>query len=122
MKPKNNLPIASSEKNQTRAGTGATASPQPDTRLAVDYEKRQLNRTLNADSVLNMLAGTLPEFVSKAFTVGGWVWIAFDTAPAAEVRQQLSQIGFHWNTKRQLWQHPCGKFTYASKAQEEPAS
>jgi len=21
---------------------------------------------------------------------------------------ELSQLGFHWNNKRQVWQHPCG--------------
>jgi hypothetical protein len=92
------------------------ATNSQDTRMPVDLEKRALNRTLGTDTVLNLLAGTLPEIVSKAFTVGGWVWIAFDTAPAPETRQQLSQLGFHWNSKRQLWQHPCGKYSYGSKA------
>jgi hypothetical protein len=23
---------------------------------------------------------------------------------------QLSQLGFHWNRRRQVWQHPCGQF------------
>jgi hypothetical protein len=22
----------------------------------------------------------------------------------------LSELGFHWNNKRQSWQHPCGLF------------
>jgi hypothetical protein len=113
MKPKINLPIASSVKAQ--AGAGAEPA-KPETRLPVDPAKRALNRTLNAQTVLNLLAGTLPDVMAKAFQVGAWVWIAFDTAPAPEVRQQLSQIGFQWNTKRQLWQHPCGKYTYGSQA------
>ena len=29
-------------------------------------------------------------------------------APAAEIRRQLAELGFHWNNARQVWQHPCG--------------
>jgi hypothetical protein len=123
MKPKTKIVQSSRAVQHTPSGDQQQQQPGPEqtapaaqTRLPVDFEKRAQNRALNTDTVLNLLAGALPDFVSKAFTVGGWVWIAFDTAPAPEVRQQLSQIGFHWNSKRQLWQHPCGKFTYGSKA------
>jgi len=36
------------------------------------------------------------------------VWLEFDIAPDVAVRQELRNLGFHWNRKRMLWQHPCG--------------
>ena len=58
-----------------------------------------------------------------AEVVGKWVWVTFKEQPAAEVRQQLAQLGFHWNRERQSWQHPCGKFSLRSEAdpQQLPA-
>jgi hypothetical protein len=26
------------------------------------------------------------------------------------VTAELAQLGFHWNRRRQVWQHPCGQF------------
>ena len=31
------------------------------------------------------------------------------------VTAALSELGFHWNRKRQLWQHPCGQFVTGSR-------
>ncbi len=28
-----------------------------------------------------------------------------------EVTAVLAELGFHWNNKRQVWQHPCGALT-----------
>jgi hypothetical protein len=41
--------------------------------------------------------------------VGNWVWIQFDGKQPKEVTTALSELGFHWNSRRQLWQHPCGQ-------------
>ena len=38
----------------------------------------------------------------------------FVVSAAEKIRADLSQLGFHWNTKRQAWQHPCGQFTAGS--------
>jgi hypothetical protein len=40
------------------------------------------------------------------------VWIQFAEQPAVEIRQQLAQLGFHWNNARQTWQHPCGRYRH----------
>ena len=87
-----------------------TTETKPDTRLPIDSEKRQANRFLPTDKVLTMLKATNPELFNLAEVVGRWIWIHFAEAPAAEWRQQLSQLGFHWNRERQAWQHPCGTF------------
>jgi len=84
------------------------------TLLPVDRFRRRYNRRLNTDGVLNVLVGVMPEVYQLAEVVGRWVWIQFSEPPAPEIRQKLSQIGFHWNRNRQSWQHPCGRFSLAS--------
>lgn len=43
-----------------------------------------------------------------ARVVGRWVWIKFDTKPAAEIRQSLKDFGFRWSRRRGQWSHNCG--------------
>ena len=85
-----------------------------DNRLPIDREQRSKNRSLSTSKVLNTLSTTLPDVYSLAEVVGKWVWIHFQETPTAEIRQQLAQLGFHWNTNRQAWQHPCGAFSLGS--------
>ena len=66
--------------------------------------------------VLNLLQTQLPDAYRLAEVVGKWVWVQFAEQPAAEIRQQLAQLGFHWNRERQAWQHPCGAFSKGSPA------
>jgi hypothetical protein len=94
-----------------------TPKPEPkaDNRLPIDAEARKANRKLTTAKVVEQLA-TIPTAAKCAQVVGAWVWVQFAEQPAAEVRQQLAQLGFHWNRTRQAWQHPCGKFSTAAKA------
>jgi len=93
-----------------------TAAPEqkPDNRLPIDSETRKQNRTLPTPKVLNALFTSLPDVYRVAEVVGKWVWVTFKEQPAAEIRQQLAQLGFHWNRDRQAWQHPCGQFSLSS--------
>ena len=95
-----------------------TAAPvaKPDNRLPIDSEARKQNRTLPTPKVLNALFTSLPDVYRVAEVVGKWVWVTFKEQPAAEIRQQLAQLGFHWNRERQAWQHPCGQFSLGSNA------
>lgn len=58
-------------------------------------------------------AQALPE--CTATVVGAWVWLRFPEKPAAEVRKLLSSVGFRWIAKREMWAHPCGKFSRGGK-------
>ena len=99
----------------TNTETSATApQTKPDTRLPIDAEARKANRMLPTPKVLNLLLTTLPDVYRAAEVVGKWVWVQFKEQPAAEIRQQLAQLGFHWNRERQAWQHPCGQFRLSS--------
>ena len=103
----------------TAAPEGAVAPAQPerkDNRLPIDSEARKQNRTLPTPKVLHALLTTLPDVYRLAEVVGKWVWVTFKEQPTAEIRQQLAQLGFHWNRDRQAWQHPCGQFSLSSSA------
>ena len=101
------------------AQLASTAAPQPvapvaaekqDTRLPIDADARKANRTLATDEVLSLLHTVNPELFNLAEVVGKWIWVQFKEQPAPTLRQQLAQVGFHWNRERQAWQHPCGAF------------
>jgi hypothetical protein len=94
--------------NTTAKPTEKPATEQPQ---AVDFAKREANRLLPTNTVLELLKSTMPRQFELAEVVGKWIWIQFAEAPAQQIRAELSQLGFHWNGKRQAWQHPCGQFT-----------
>jgi hypothetical protein len=100
----------SSSKQITAASAGAAPVAKQDKRLPIDAEARKANRTLPTSKVLQLLQQASPDVFRLAEVVGKWVWVTFKEQPAAEIRQQLAQLGFHWNRERQAWQHPCGAF------------
>ena len=104
----------SSESKAPEAQTAPVAQAKPDSRLPIDTEARKKNRTLPTEKVLNLLLNSAPDLYRLAEVVGKWVWVTFQQQPAAEIRQQLAQLGFHWNRERQAWQHPCGQFRLSS--------
>ena len=101
-----------SEQGQPEGAVAPAA--KPDTRLPIDSEARKANRTLPTPKVLTLLHQQLPAAYRLAEVVGRWIWVQFKEQPAAEIRQQLAQLGFHWNRERQAWQHPCGQFSLSS--------
>jgi hypothetical protein len=107
---------AQSVETTVNTDTAATPAPEqkPDNRLPIDTEARKANRMLPTPKVLAQLHQHIPAAYRLAEVVGKWVWVTFKEQPAAELRQQLSQLGFHWNRERQTWQHPCGQFSLGS--------
>ena len=95
---------------QQHTAPAPQAQAKQDTRLPIDSEARKKNRTLSTDKVLGLLHTVNPDLFTLAEVVGKWVWVHFKEQPAATLRQQLAQLGFHWNRERQAWQHPCGAF------------
>jgi hypothetical protein len=123
---KTNKQIKKSDKTNTTPGlenrteqlsTGNSESkseaqaPVTQKRPFVDYAKRHEYRQLPIDQVVKLLSSNAPALFDLAEVVGSWIWITFPEPPAAELRQQLAQFGFHWNNTRQCWQHPCGQMT-----------
>ena len=91
----------------------AAAAPtaQPGGLLHIDHEQRRANRQLPPEQVLDLLQRRIRRAFELAEVVGQWVWVQFSERQPREITAELSQLGFHWNNKRQAWQHPCGHFT-----------
>jgi len=71
------------------------------------------NRMLSQDEVTKRLQEH-PDVFKLAKRVGRWVWIEFGTIPPVDIRMWLLDLGFWWNAKREVWQHPCGHPSKAS--------
>ena len=78
--------------------------------LRIDFEQRKANRELPTKQVLDLLQRRLRRAYELAEVVGKWVWITFDEPQDQQTTAELSQLGFHWNSRRKVWQHPCGVF------------
>ncbi len=84
----------------------------------IDFALRRANRALDAERLLALLRRETPRFFDVAEVVGKWVWIRFADKQPGNVTRILAEFGFHWNTARQTWQHPCG--TIRKKAPFDP--
>ena len=107
--------MKTNRKNQNQNGLQSRPEQQQSTKQTaskskVDFAKRQENRQLPTEQVLQLLKSVMPVAFERAEVVGKWIWIAFEGKQPQEVTAQISQLGFHWNNRRQVWQHPCGVF------------
>jgi hypothetical protein len=84
----------------------------------IDFARRNRNRGLQTELLLNVIRREAPEFWDLAQVVGKWVWIQFDGKQPRQITATLAELGFHWNYRRQVWQHPCG--TIAPISDQDP--
>jgi hypothetical protein len=75
---------------------------------ARDLAKRAENRSLPTETILNYLRTRLPKQFEMAEVVGKWIWL--ESPAKGGIAATLWLVGFHWNSRRGVWQHPCGKF------------
>jgi hypothetical protein len=68
------------------------------------------NRRLSTEAILNYLRTRLPGQYEIAEVVGKWVWLDVSPARKPGLASVLWALGFHWNQRRGVWQHPCGSF------------
>jgi hypothetical protein len=98
--------------NQIEASAPANVRPSSVSKTAkqTEFVRHCANRGLSTETVLNYLRTKLPEQYGLAEVVGKWVWL--DVAPTKKpvLARMLWALGFHWNSRRHVWQHPCGKF------------
>ena len=59
---------------------------------------------------MNYLRTKLPQQYGLAEVVGQWVWLDISPARKPGLASVLWALGFHWNQRRSVWQHPCGNF------------
>ena len=82
----------------------------------INFARRRANRELTTERVIQLLQQEAPKFFALAEVVGKWVWVRFTDKQPREVTGKLAEFGFHWNNKRQLWQHPCGALTEGTES------
>jgi hypothetical protein len=70
--------------------------------------KHNPNRELSTQTVLDCVRAQLPQQFELAEIVGKWIWLDFPAASHRAAANTLWRLGFHWNQRRCLWQHPCG--------------
>ena len=88
---------------QTSVSTAKTPALLP-----INFDRRRENRALPVERVIELLKKEAPGFFNLAEVVGQWIWIQFREKQPRNVTAVLAELGFHWNNKRQAWQHPCG--------------
>jgi hypothetical protein len=74
------------------------------------FVKHCTNRGLSTEAVLNCLRTLLPHQYELAEVVGKWVWLDVSPTRKPGLANLLWPLGFHWNQRRAVWQHPCGLF------------
>ncbi len=99
------LPSRTEHRSTDTAKISDTARPR------IDWKRRNQNRGLATEKLLTLLQAEAPEFFALAEVVGKWVWIHFADKQPSDITAKLAEFGFHWNNKRQTWQHPCGTTT-----------
>jgi hypothetical protein len=75
------------------------------------------NRGLTTEKVLELLRTKFPRQYEFAEIVGRWIWLDASGRNHAEA---LWKLGFHWNRRRAVWQHPCGAFAPFSSHSGDP--
>jgi hypothetical protein len=87
--------------------SGEAAAPaNAGQRSSIKPVKYNYNRELPTQRVLELLRAQLPQQYELAEIVGKWIWLEFSNQRA--VANTLWRLGFHWNQRRCVWQHPCG--------------
>jgi hypothetical protein len=96
--------------------SGEAAAPANADQLSSNGAEKQLaftkhceNRRLPTDTILNYLQTQFPKQYELAEVVGKWIWLD-SPAKTKRLASGLWLLGFHWNDRRGVWQHPCGKF------------
>ena len=102
------------DQSSTHQAPAAAAQGSRPIATPIDFARRRANRSLRTPQLLALLRTEAPRFYDLAEVVGSWVWIQFTEKQPAAITAALAELGFHWNPKRQAWQHPCGAVTAGS--------
>ena len=94
---------------KTTIEASAPANVRPSS-ISKDFVKHSANRGLSTEAVLSYLRTRLPRQYEVAEVVGKWVWLDVSPSRKPYLAALLWALGFHWNQRRGVWQHPCGRF------------
>jgi hypothetical protein len=96
--------------NHNEASAPANVRPSSVSKTQDEFIRHCANRRLSTESVLNYLRTRLPRQYEVAEVVGKWVSLGVSPARKPNLASLLWALGFHWNQRRHVWQHPCGRF------------
>src|SRR2546428_4373239 len=65
------------------------------------------HRSLDLSQVLALVREHLARHWWSTEVVGSWVWVYQSRFLSQAERSALFELRFHWNPRRQVWQHPC---------------
>jgi hypothetical protein len=77
---------------------------------------------LPTQKVLEFLRAQLPQQYELAEIVGKWIWLEFPKASNRAAANTLHRLGFQWNQRRCVWQHPCGACAPFASHPQDPRS
>ena len=106
---------------QFEAATPANADQQS-SNCTERVSKYNYNRELPTQKVLDLLKKELPSQYEFAEIVGKWIWLEFPKASHRAAANTLHRLGFHWNNRRCVWQHPCGACAPFAAHPQDPRS
>lgn len=110
-------------KNSTTKASTGSARPSSVSKNGIrqnELARHCANRGLSTETVLNYLQTRLPRLYEVAEIVGTWIWLDVSPARKPNLASLLWALGFHWNRRRGVWQHPCGKFNPAGSHPADP--
>jgi len=106
--------------------SGEAAAPANADQLSSNRAERvtkyNYNRELPTQKVLEFLRMQLPQQYELAEIVGKWIWLEFPKASNRAAANTLHRLGFHWNQRRCVWQHPCGACAPFASHPQDPRS
>ena len=98
------------QKKATKTTNTTNEASAPANGRPSSVSKHQMNRGLSTEAVLDCLRTKLLQQYERAEVVGKWVWLDVSPARKPMLAKVLWSLGFHWNQRRGVWQHPCGQF------------
>jgi hypothetical protein len=93
---------------KNEASAPANVRPSSVSKTSERVAVHNANRELPTQTVLDLLKAQLPKQYELAEIVGRWIWLDFPARRHTAAANTLWRLGFHWNQRRCLWQHPCG--------------
>jgi hypothetical protein len=109
-------------KLSSEAAAPANAVQQSSIRTERVSVKYNYNRELPTQKVLDLLKKELPSQYELVEIVGKWIWLEFPKASHRAAVNTLHRLGFHWNQRRCVWQHPCGACAPYAAHPQDPRS
>jgi len=106
---------------QNEAAAPASVRPASVSKIRA-FAARRSNREMPTNSVSALPKAQLPQQYELAEIVGRWIWLEFPARSHRAAANTLWRLGFHWNQRRCLWQHPCGSCAPYSVHSGDPRS